>query len=66
MTAEMMPQTEAVTILPLLMRITDRMPNRFSDEAEHGRDEHRGDDAESAHDFLRDGSGLVDGDVVTA
>ena len=27
MTAEMMPQTEAVTILPLLMRITDRMPN---------------------------------------
>ena len=36
------------------------------DEAEHGRDEHRGDDAESAHDFLRDGSGLVDGDVVTA
>ena len=28
MTAEMMPQTEAVTILPLLMRITDRMPNR--------------------------------------
>ena len=36
------------------------------DEAEHGRDEHRGDDAESAQDFLRDGSGLVDGDVVTA
>lgn len=28
MTAEMIPQTEAVTILPLLMRITDRMPNR--------------------------------------
>ena len=34
------------------------------DEAEDGRDEHRGDDAESAHDFLRDGAGLVDLDVV--
>ena len=34
------------------------------DEAEDGRDEHRGDDAESAHDFLGDGAGLVDLDVV--
>ena len=34
------------------------------DEAEHGGEDHRGDDAESAHDFLRDGGGLVDLDVV--
>ena len=34
------------------------------DEAKDGREEHRGDDAESAHDFLGDGAGLVDLDVV--